>query len=312
VHHSRTARLGVHDGGGGEESDLGVVFSDTGVGATLGGSNADCSYAGEIAEVLIFDSFLSDTEAWLVSTYLSSRLGIEPHSKPPKSTDQEDNFLVSGTTGLKVRAFPPSQSSMPEGNLRGSSPVVAPSASAETLNLLAQMEVLKAQLDSLMQAQQNNDQKQQQAPSPYTHKQSHFEQTGHAVRSEPAQNLPGTVPAKSHFHPGPAQRDPASRRASPVQQTPNEIRSVGSGSRGGKGHCSGGDAFAAASVEGWSPPASLGAELEDLQQWEDASKEAFEAIAHFDKGGKSLREFIHTQVNSLKVLRHKLFCRYVV
>ena len=75
------------------------------------------------------------------------------------------------------------------------------------------------------------------------------------------------------------------------------------------GKCNGGDAFAGASVEGWTPPRT--AALETMQQWEDTYKSTFSEISHFDRGGKSLRDFIHREVNALKVLRHKLFCGYV-
>jgi len=53
----------------------GVTFSETGV-VSLGGSNGDCSFAGEIKEVLVFDLPLDDNAAHTAATYLGQRHGI--------------------------------------------------------------------------------------------------------------------------------------------------------------------------------------------------------------------------------------------
>jgi hypothetical protein len=62
-------------------------------------------------------------------------------------------------------------------------------------------------------------------------------------------------------------------------------------------------------VEDFKAPDAAG--LEDRQQWEDLKKSTFSEIAHFEKGGKPLRDLIHTKVNALKVHRQNIFCRYV-
>ena len=73
--------------------------------------------------------------------------------------------------------------------------------------------------------------------------------------------------------------------------------------------CLGGDAFASVSISKWTPPSQ--ARLEDIQRWTAAKDESDNAIRTFPRGGKELRDFVHTQVTGLRLLRHNLFCALV-
>ena len=70
----------------------------------------------------------------------------------------------------------------------------------------------------------------------------------------------------------------------------------------------GGDAFEGVKHQDWQVPPT--APLEAIQQWRDAYKQMTYDISKFELGGKPLRDFIHTEVNKIKLLRHKLFCAY--
>ena len=72
--------------------------------------------------------------------------------------------------------------------------------------------------------------------------------------------------------------------------------------------CRGGDMFRNQPIEGWKPPEH--ARIDELQTWEDTYKQTFHDISHSELGGKPLRQFIHTKVNELRILRQSLFCKY--
>jgi hypothetical protein len=63
-------------------------------------------------------------------------------------------------------------------------------------------------------------------------------------------------------------------------------------------------------VEEFKPPDK--AKLEDIQKWEDALAASKRRIKGFNGGGALLREFIHSEVRKLELLRHRLFCKYTV
>ena len=64
------------------------------------------------------------------------------------------------------------------------------------------------------------------------------------------------------------------------------------------------------SVEEFLPPEK--ASLADLQKWETALTGMRARVKVFKGGGQLLRDFIHDEVSKLSLLRHKLFCKYVV
>ena len=111
-----------------------TVFS-AGSAATLGGTNADCSFIGDISEVLVFNKVVSDAEASLVAQYLRGRHELD--EVPSRSMLHPRSRLAPslGKRGLGK-------------NYAMHSREEAPAGSAESL--LSQMEVLKAQLDALM------------------------------------------------------------------------------------------------------------------------------------------------------------------
>ena len=264
-----------------------AAFSDTAT-VTLGGSNSDCSFAGEIGEVLVFRDGLDDDDAYRVASYLANRHGLAP---PPAAAfnapPPPDMPVIAMGSGLR-------------------SP--ADSHAAESLALLAQMEVLKAQLDKLMAQAGPAGRAVPVVPTAAPRRTDHV--------GSPALDLSrdkkAAVQAAAQAPP-PMGRPPLTRQQQRVQGVSltrsNDVSSMAQASQGQRsGKCSGGDAFGGVSVEGWSAPPT--ASFEVLQQWEDAHKATFAEIAHFDRGGKSLREFIHTKVNKLKLLRHKLFCAH--
>jgi hypothetical protein len=303
-----------------------VAFSDTAT-VTLGGTNSDCSFAGEVSEVLVFGDVLGDDDAALVAGYLTRRHGLTlpPMAMATNEPPSPDTPVLAMGAGLQPR---PASSGVSGG--------VSTSVASESLALLAQMEVLKAQLDRLMASaaappgaplsatsaarvisplRRAPDSAQQQPawpepPMPDTPRpraEARSEARSEA-RGSAALSAPYSRSADAGRHQAaPLQAPPLTRKQQRLQGAP-AASSGKAASGGGAGKCAGGDAFGGVSVEGWTAPPS--AELEVLQQWEDSYKSTFAEISHFDHGGKSLRDFIHTQVNALKVLRHKLFCRY--
>lgn len=73
--------------------------------------------------------------------------------------------------------------------------------------------------------------------------------------------------------------------------------------------CLGGDAFEKISITRWKPPET--ARFEEIQRWKEAKSESDASIKSFPRGGKELRDFVHKQVESMRLLRHKLFCGLV-
>jgi hypothetical protein len=126
-----------------------VTFSATPV--TLGGSNSDCSFAGEIAEVLIFGTALDDDAAFAAASYLANRHGL-----PLAPADGRTVHV--GDTATAMAAYLPASPARREGGakLRGGSSSRKDTAAPpdESLKLLKQMEDLKAQLDALMRKPQ--------------------------------------------------------------------------------------------------------------------------------------------------------------
>jgi hypothetical protein len=256
-----------------------VVFSAESV-VTLGGTNVDCSFIGEISEVLVFDTLLSNQDASAVAAFLKKRHRLHDGADPTRAAGAAEaprstKIGAEGgghPRGRPQRPTPPRRqrggpqapattaghishalSEAQPGELRGFEYVTAsmapPVRSEESLKLLNQMEALKAQLDALMGDNGKGN---------------------------------GVLPAAR----------------------PGNVRGS---STADKSECEG-DAFRGMSVEGWQPPGR--ARLEDIHRWEDAYKVAFRDISHFEKGGRPLREFIHGKVNELKVLRQSLFCKY--
>lgn len=136
-----------------------VVFS-TGSAATLGGTNTDCSFIGDISEVLVFNKVVSDAEASFVAQYLRGRHGLDDNVHAKRIAAVPSRGILrsrsrpehqGGTHELdsNYRMHSLDKNTVPLRSLTYPRPVVSePAGSAESL--LSQMEVLKAQLDALM------------------------------------------------------------------------------------------------------------------------------------------------------------------
>lgn len=74
-------------------------------------------------------------------------------------------------------------------------------------------------------------------------------------------------------------------------------------------YCAGSvDPFAAQPVESFEPP--KGADFELVMQWRSAVSALLKKISKVTFGGEALRELIRSEVEPLKVMRFKMFCKY--
>jgi len=259
--------IGKFGGRGGAD----MVFSPTNF-VTLGGTNADCGFLGDIAEVIVVDEALSDANAEKVFEYLSTKHRLQLVDRTSGANSAEALALQSAARSEAVRHaynFPASLRGPGPGQgpgLRGSErPSQEGQASASQAALLEQMKLLQNQLDALKsQATGGN---------------------GHAT---------GQIPEK------PTIRHQYPRAGETIAPPSSEVKT--------NPKCLGGDAFAKLPVDTWTPPAL--APIEAIQSWEDAHAKAMNEINHYDKGGNLLREFIHARVKKLRILRHKLFCPF--
>lgn len=293
------------------------IFSASGY-ISLGGCPPHNSFVGDIAEIMIFGIPLDDTQARHVAETLAERNGLSlsamaSYSTPPQSLPQfhtghnqlqysanpsipELSALIDGTDEATLkrkntRAIDrvPTYKRV-RGRLRSASETIKKSPNditqtTETVaesDLSTQLQAAQAKLTQLQHAL-----RRQRQPDTVTSPVYHAQEEGSA---DYAKSDPGTKSSITFQH-SPSESIQQDRRV----QTENP--------------CLGGDAFEKVSISKWTPPEK--AHLEQILQWKQAKSQSDTAIKGYPRGGKELRDFVHKQVETLRLLRHNLFCAYV-
>lgn len=294
------------------------IFSASGY-ISLGGCPPHNSFVGDIAEIMIFGIPLDDSQARHVAEVLAERNGLSitataTYLTPPQPLPQfqtghsqvkhspnpslpELSALIDGTaeaaperkksraidrvpTYKRIREMGRSESETIQ--QAPNSDITQTTESVVEGDLLTQLRAAQTKLTQLQDALQRQRQRAY-TPRPVFH----AEEKGfiHTLQSDAEIKSPiilqGSTSQSIH-------RDPQ------VQA---------------RNSCVGGDAFEKVSISKWTPPAN--AHLEQIQQWKEAKAQSDVAIKGYPRGGKELRDFVHKQVESLRLLRHNLFCAFV-
>lgn len=288
------------------------AFSASGY-VSLGGCPPHNSFVGDIAEVMIFGVPLGDAESRHVAEVLADRHSLalspvadtaalpemlpqfhaihsqthSPHPAIPALAAEIDGMEGLGQKGAKTRAIDrvPAYRHVKEKRRNDARNVDNESTSGEPetdlLTQLREAQAKLAQLQDTVQRQQLNTLAITSA-HPTIDERSKTGLEGHADNAESLQRSAANAPVVAKL---PTMADVAKPAKNP---------------------CLGGDAFEKVSITRWAPPET--ARLEQIQQWKDAKAQSDAAIKGYPRGGKELRDFVHSQVESLRLLRHNLFC----